>query len=220
MQSNSKGERGGRHSNGYQILSPLTEEFWHTIPIAKPLSTTPQTTISSSSCIKIRRNIVLDADDQRMQLTLCLYKSPAFVKRNVVGTTAQTATRTNGNHNSNSSNKWTITFTLALLTMEEDEAADSGFPTLLHNAYDDDEDQDQHLICTSESRFQYSYWQVIGTRAKSSTSSSLTDQHDEEVNKQTQIEHPHVQGHHQDNSKTNDNDPFHDWSPQLRRLVL
>ena len=94
------------------------------------------------------------------------------------GTTTTTSSRSagtaNSNHNHNNHNEapagtvLRFVFTLALLCMEEDEAADGGFPSLLHpphhgstsNNNHSHNDDDDNFICTSESRFAYSYWQL------------------------------------------------------------
>jgi len=112
----------------------------------------------------------MDADDQRMQLALALYRPP---KVRFSPSPSSSLSSSSTTSSSSTSSRWTIHFTLTLLSMEEDEAADSGFPTLLNPKGDDDYDDDghdddnadnEHLICTSESRFVYSYWQVARQR--------------------------------------------------------
>ncbi|KAG7369059.1 zinc finger C3HC4 type domain containing protein [Nitzschia inconspicua] len=118
-----KGERGGAHGKGYEVISHLEDETWHYI------QTTTNHATSSTETIQVRRNIVLDADDQRMQLALAVYERPQKIVDN----------DRNGFH-----------VKLCLLTMEEDEAADSGFPSIVDNS------EDEQLICGRESRFLHS----------------------------------------------------------------
>ena len=119
------GEEGGRHLRGNEVLSTLQDEFWHSVPTSSAYDTSE----ASNKMVKVRRNIVLDADDQRMQLAMALYEPPTRLS--------------NG-----------ICVSLCLLSMEEDEAADSGFPVFLTNK------EDEHFICTSENRFRTSPLQV------------------------------------------------------------
>ncbi|KAG7348363.1 zinc finger C3HC4 type domain containing protein [Nitzschia inconspicua] len=118
-----KGERGGTHGKGYEVISPLEDETWHYI------QTTTNHATSSTETIQVRRNIVLDADDQRMQLALAVYQRPQKIMDN----------GRNGFH-----------VKLCLLAMEEDEAADSGFPSIVDNS------EDEQLTCGRESRFLHS----------------------------------------------------------------
>lgn len=90
-----KGERGGAHCAGYQIISELRDETWHYVATSTTTTTVAtmtsdadfNTTASSTSkCnrpasgiksfVQIRRSVVLDADDQRMQLALAVYQKP------------------------------------------------------------------------------------------------------------------------------------------------
>lgn len=153
-QRNTKGERGGAHSKGYEVLSPLHEEDWHSIKITRTtrMHSTSTANNPSSSMIQTRRNIVLDADDQRMQLALALYHAPTFSP-----ITGPRGGGGGGGHR--------LVVHLCLLCMEEDEATDSGFATLVdqHNV------EDEHFICTQESRFGHSHWQVSSSNSSSSS---------------------------------------------------
>ena len=93
--SSRKGENEGAHTRGYEIISPLDDEFWRSI----------------DTKLRVKRNIVVDAADQRMQLTLAL---------------------TDIEYGPNS-----LLLHLCLLQMEEDEAGDSGFPIHLTNPEDE-----------------------------------------------------------------------------------
>lgn len=113
------GEDGGRHSRGYEVLSPLEDEFWHSI---------------ATPSLKVRRNVVLDADDQRMQVALALYQPPVQLNNGLV-------------------------VSLCLLTMEEDEASDGGFPIMVSTHA-----EDEQLLCTNENRFRHSLLRVEMTK--------------------------------------------------------
>jgi hypothetical protein len=145
-----KGERGGAHDKGYQVITNLNEETWHTIK-------TMTKNISSSSAlllggtVQIRRNIVLDAEDQRMQLALALYDRPEKIMQN-----------DNNNYNNNS-----FRVKLCLLTMEEDEAMDSGFPFMV-----EENSEDEQLMCGRESRFFHTLI-VVQMRAEDDSLSPL-----------------------------------------------
>jgi len=115
------GENSGAHGRGCEVLSPLEDEFWHSI------------TTSISQTVKVRRNIMLDEDDQRMQVAMGLYQPPVQLANGII-------------------------LSLCLLTMEEDEASDSGFPAIVTNM------EDQHFICTGESKFRQSLLLVEMTK--------------------------------------------------------
>lgn len=117
------GENGGEHTRGCEVLSPLEDEFWHSIA----------TSNNASKTVKVRRNIILDEDDQRMQVALALYQPPVQLQNGII-------------------------FSICLLTMEEDEASDSGFPALMTNV------EDEHFICTNEAKFRQSLLQVEMTK--------------------------------------------------------
>jgi hypothetical protein len=125
-----KGEMGGAHDAGYEVLCEIDDETWHCLQVH-------QSNLSSSSevgTIQARRNIVLDADDQRMQLALSIFSRPEKV---VI------------NHNEHG-----FRVKLCILTMEEDEVEDSGFPIDIVNP------EDEQLICSRESRFLHSFVDV------------------------------------------------------------
>ena len=123
------GEDGGAHDRGYEIISPLEEEPWKTVPMPTNLH------------VSTRRSIVLDSQDQRMQLALALHglDCPAM-----------------------SLDSETLQVSLCLLTMEEDEVDDSGFPMVLKNS------DDAHCI-VKENRFVSS----IEVTAETTSSRSL-----------------------------------------------
>ena len=116
-----KGEHGGVHDGGYQVLSELKDETWHYCGVrARGVS---------SPTVQIRRSIVLDAEDQRMQLALAVHSTP-FKEED-----------------------GSIRVELCLLTMEEDEAVDSGFPVTVMSA------EDEYFVCEN-SRFRYTHLDV------------------------------------------------------------
>ena len=125
-----KGERGGRHDQGYEVLSILEDETWHYIKIKTDKGVVGA---SPGDTVQVRRSINLDAEDQRMQLALSVYRRP---QRIVVD--EQNAFRVQ----------------LCLLHMEEDEAADSGFPSSVEN------EEDEMLLCGRESRILHTYIEV------------------------------------------------------------
>lgn len=122
------GEAGGAHSRGYEVLSPLADEFWHSVRSRRGAAASGfggSSRTPNGGTIKARRNIVLDANDQRMQIALALRQPPYQTE--------------NGLH------LW-----ITLLMMEEDEAGDSGFPVMIQNV------EDEHFICANEDRFAFS----------------------------------------------------------------
>jgi hypothetical protein len=127
-----KGERGGRHDQGYEVLSILEDETWHYVKVTTDKGVTDKSMVTSDT-VQVRRSIVLDAEDQRMQLALSVYRRP---ERVVVD--EQKAFRVQ----------------LCLLHMEEDEAADSGFPSTVEN------EEDEMLLCGRENRFLHTYMEV------------------------------------------------------------
>ena len=83
-----KGENGGAHEHGSRVLTPMEDEPWKKLP----------------GNLAVRRSVVLDADDQRMQWALALYKTnPVKVGDSVI-------------------------VQLCSLHLEEDEAADGCIP--------------------------------------------------------------------------------------------
>jgi hypothetical protein len=120
------GEDGGSHERGYEIVNPIDEERWTTI----------RGKTKRFGAITARRSIVLDDQDQRMQLALALWiNGPDGTAVQRLGTTS-------------------LQISICLLTMEEDEAGDGGFPVILDN------EDDEHLL-TKEERF-YSPVEVTG----------------------------------------------------------
>jgi hypothetical protein len=98
----------------------------------------------------IRRNIVLDDTDQRYQLSMgltkCSYSNTA--NTNAHATSAKTD---GGDYNKNKKKGiqqyGVLDIELCLLTMEEDEVDDSGFPIFINEG-----DDDEALICTTDDR--------------------------------------------------------------------
>ena len=116
---NIRGENGGAHTAGYQVLGKLEEETWHYVGVDRGEAT-----------IGVRRSIVLDAEDQRMQLALSVFGKP--VKDVQDGA---------------------FEVELCLLTMEEDEAVETGFPTNIVSS------EDELLVCES-SRFKFTHLDI------------------------------------------------------------
>ena len=128
-----KGEHGGTHDAGYRILNELQDETWHYIAVRTENGN--NTIQPSTKTIQVRRSIVLDAEDQRMQLALGVYYEP--IKE--VGSVQR------------------FRVELCLLTMEEDEAVDSGFPTNILSP------EDEYFVCggnSNSSRFLYTHLDV------------------------------------------------------------
>jgi hypothetical protein len=82
-----KGEWDGAHNAGYQIISELRGETWHyvatgtttsssCVDVNNAAATATATTIPGRLFVQVRRSIVLDAEDQRMQLALAIYQKP------------------------------------------------------------------------------------------------------------------------------------------------
>ena len=90
----------------------------------------------------IRRNIVLDEHDRRYQLSLGLTKCSYSIHctKRIVGGSAAAAAET-------VDSRGVLDIELCLLTMEEDEVEDSGFPMFASVGSDD-----EALICTSNDR--------------------------------------------------------------------
>jgi len=147
------GEAGGAHSRGYEVLAPLAEEPWHIVETtAEPNETGkmhPQR--RQRNGIKVRRSVVLDAHDQRMQLTLVLRGRSIVTNNN------------NGTKNKHcGSNNVSIRVHICLVTMEEDEATDgSGFPFTIPTDSDD-----EHLVCSNEDRFRSTCIEVLAKMKK------------------------------------------------------
>ena len=140
--SKTKGENNGQHDRGYEVLNSLLEQSF---------------TKLGNGSFRARRSIVLDEDDERMQLALSFKRIPTIQ-------TVQGAK--------------TLVVELCLLSMEEDEA-EEGFPLYVSKGttggnivnIDDDMDDNEHLICTSEARFQQTW---ITATAKSQTGDNTT----------------------------------------------
>lgn len=141
-----KGEAGGAHNAGYQVLSELRDETWHYVAVATESGGSSNNPSNSPRTIQVRRSIVLDAEDQRMQLALAVYHKPikeVGLAANKIGDSRDHRGR--------------FRVELCLLTMEEDEAVDSGFPTSIVSA------EDEFFVCGGHhgsSRFLYSYLDV------------------------------------------------------------
>lgn len=99
-----RGEHGGAHGAGHQIVQPLDVGTWSCIEVSGNDDNTNSKVTPGS--VQVRRNIVLDADDQRMQLALAMYRRPIKVNSR-------------------------FHVKLCMLRMEEDEVEDSGFPVNL-----------------------------------------------------------------------------------------
>ena len=101
----------------------------------------------SGAKIMIRRNIVLDEHDRRYQLSLGLTKCSYFIHhaKRIVGGSAAAATAAAAAETVDS--RGVLDIELCLLTMEEDEVEDSGFPMFASVGSDD-----EALICTSNDR--------------------------------------------------------------------
>lgn len=90
--------------------------------------------------VQVRRSIVLDAEDQCMQLALAVYKRPI----------QQLRIESDNDGSIRSSTEY-LRVQICLLSMEEDEAEDSGFPTNITRP------EDEILICGNGcGRFLYS----------------------------------------------------------------
>lgn len=106
-----RGERGGAHDKGYEVITPADEGGW----------------VKLGYKLTFRRSTVLDANDQRMQLSMSLWGGPS----------GDEPLRFDGQR---------LDMSVCLLSMEEDEVGAGGFPRMIR-----DED-DEHLIC-NENRF-------------------------------------------------------------------
>lgn len=86
--------------------------------------------------VSARRSIILDANDQRMQLALALRRAPTL-SIDDQGRLSR------------------LQVDVCLITMEEDEVED-GMPLVL----DEENDDDEHLICSADDRFQATHLEV------------------------------------------------------------
>lgn len=121
------GERGGLHCRGYEVLTSLNEDSW------KRFDYTTSMFAKSESFLQVRHSIVLDAQDQQVQLGLCLCGLPEQKD-----TTA-------------------MIIRLVLMALQEDEVEDQQqFPVFM-NAADDD---DHNFVCTNQERFHYTFLEV------------------------------------------------------------
>jgi len=100
---------------------------------------------TNNNSIMIRRNIVLDESDQRYQMSLGLTKC-TYSSNNKIQAYAA-AKSSNTNNNEGSYQYGILDIELCLLTMEEDEVDDSGFPTFVNEG-----DDDEALIYTSDDK--------------------------------------------------------------------
>lgn len=96
-----------------------------------------------SSSAMIRRNIVLDDSDQQYQLSLGLRKC-SYSNSN---SNTKYAAKANNSNDNDGIQYGVLDIELCLLTMEEDEVDDSGFPTFVN-----EDDDDEALICTGNDR--------------------------------------------------------------------
>ncbi|CAB9501053.1 PHD [Seminavis robusta] len=117
-----KGENEGAHDAGYEVLTSVQSDGWK------------QSKRIPWPC---RRSIILDAEDQRMQLALGLWKDS-----------------TGGGVRFNDREQ-SLQVSLCLLSMEEDEVADTGFPRIVDD--EDDEDNDHLLVTRNGGRFVHSF---------------------------------------------------------------
>jgi len=96
----------------------------------------------------IRRNIVMDDSDQRYQLSMGLTKCSYSTTNN--SNRKYAAKANNGKHSGNDNGciqYGVLDIELCLLTMEEDEVDDSGFPVFVNEG-----DDDEALICTANDK--------------------------------------------------------------------
>jgi hypothetical protein len=126
-----RGEQGGAHGAGHQVVQSLEVGAWSYIEVTGKCNTHKGAAPLGS--VQVRRNIVLDADDQRMQLSLAIYRHPM-----------KTVVTDNSN----------FYITLCMLRMEEDEVADSGFPANLIL------EEDEAFICSNENQFVSTFVEV------------------------------------------------------------
>lgn len=119
------GERDGAHTRGNAVLHPADSMAW----------TTLRGKTKRQEAVTARHSVVLDDQDHRMQLALAL--------RTDDPNNSEAIRWTKGD----ASNDCFIELSVCLLTMEEDEVEDSGFPLVLSNP------DDEHWIAT-EMRFQ------------------------------------------------------------------
>lgn len=110
------GENGGAHDRGYEVLSSIDEQDWKRLDDQ-----------GTDIFLCARRSIVLDAHDARMQLALAVDCRPEAPPPMLVDDKM-------------------LQVSLCLLTMEEDEVADGGFPLTLH-------DEDDEPLISNEARF-------------------------------------------------------------------
>jgi hypothetical protein len=100
VQSLIKGEHGGRHDRGYQLLTSLADDSWKEFGYA-----TSSMFATSSEYIRVRHSIVMDAHDQGFQLGWSLFGLPQVISGN------------------------SLLIYLVLMTLSDDEAEDQGaFP--------------------------------------------------------------------------------------------
>jgi len=124
-----KGEAGSG-SGDYQVI--VTPQDWQPVELllleqSHDDSDDGNETISN---VQVRRNIVMDADDARMQLALALYDKPRWSNNN--------------DENGSSPHGRSFQIQIALVTMEEDEVAE-GFPLLVEPDSDD-----EAILCTTQ----------------------------------------------------------------------
>ena len=138
-----KGEHGGAHDRGYEVMTPIDEDPWRTVATGS---------MTSWPC---RRSIVVDAEDQRMQLALGIWKDATTASGIMYSARAQS-----------------LQVSLCLLTMEEDEVADGGFPRLVDEE-DEMEDNEQLLVSRHGGRFVHSFVRAVAKGNGSPGDSSI-----------------------------------------------
>ena len=146
LEKSMAGEDQGRHTRGYETISPVTHDAWTTLNVTALQSHKQHNIIE----IQVRRSIVMDADDQRMRLCMAL----------VVPTVSSVITTENHNNeydDDNNNRDGGLQLNLCLLHMEEDEMDDNNTPWLISNS------DDEHCITTDE-RFLSSPVDVTTTR--------------------------------------------------------
>jgi len=120
----------------------------------------------SGTGIMIRRNIVLDESDQQYQISLGLIKCTYSSNNKYKPYAAATRTCQYG----------ILDIKLCLLTMEEDEVDESGFPAFVYEG-----DDDEALICTSDDKIHSCVEAVVRVVSLSELDSSGEDDDDRKM---------------------------------------
>lgn len=129
-----KGEGGGLHQRGNEVIVKLTDEKESDVRNRSEMTDeangwislrSAESGYSSSNKISIRRNVVMDDCDQRYQLSMgmtkCVYSRTAITR--------------------------VVDVELCLIAMEEDEVESGGFPAIIIEGSDD-----EALICAGNDR--------------------------------------------------------------------